>query len=50
MSKIKKLSNKNNFKPSYLNFDNKKYKWKKDIDYRTHPELYYVGKGEQGFK
>ncbi len=37
-----------NSKPSYLNFDNKKYIWKNNIDYRQHPELYRVGKGEQG--
>ncbi|MDT3409292.1 UNVERIFIED_CONTAM: hypothetical protein QE387_003609 [Pseudacidovorax intermedius] len=24
------------------------YPWKPDIDYRLHPELYRVGKGEQG--
>ncbi|WP_395477261.1 DUF4385 domain-containing protein [Rickettsia endosymbiont of Pantilius tunicatus] len=35
-------------KPSYLNFDNKNYKWKNDIDYRKEPEKYRVGKGEQG--
>jgi hypothetical protein len=35
-------------KPSYLNFDNDAYAWKPDIDYRQHPELYRVGKGEQG--
>ncbi|WP_231491427.1 DUF4385 domain-containing protein [Pedobacter sp. Leaf170] len=35
-------------KPSYLNFDIKKYGWKPDIDYRKEPELYRVGKGEQG--
>ncbi len=35
-------------KPSYLDFDNKKYYWKPDIDYKKHPELYKVGKGEQG--
>jgi len=34
--------------PSYLNFDSDKYPWKPDIDYRAHPELYKVGKGEQG--
>ncbi|RZL69356.1 MAG: DUF4385 domain-containing protein [Pedobacter sp.] len=34
--------------PSYLNFDLEKYPWKSDIDYRAHPELYKVGKGEQG--
>ena len=33
-------------KPSYLNFDNNNYYWKKDIDYRANPELYKVGKGE----
>jgi hypothetical protein len=35
-------------KPSYLNFDNKNYKWKNDIDYRKEVEKYRVGKGEQG--
>lgn len=35
-------------KPTYLNFDSKNYLWKKDIDYRAFPELYWVGKGEQG--
>jgi hypothetical protein len=35
-------------KPSYLNFNNDAYAWKPDIDYRKHPELYRVGKGEQG--
>lgn len=34
--------------PSYINFDVSKYKWKGSIDYRAHPELYRVGKGEQG--
>ncbi len=34
--------------PSYLNFDVEKYEWKPDVDYRKHPELYRVGKGEQG--
>lgn len=34
--------------PSYLNFDNKNYPWKRDIDYRKNPHLYRVGKGEQG--
>ncbi len=34
--------------PSYLNFDNASYAWKKDVDYRSNPELYRVGKGEQG--
>lgn len=35
-------------KPSYLNFNSDDYPWKPDIDYRIHPELYRVGKGEQG--
>lgn len=35
-------------RPSYLNFDYKKYKWNKDVDYRKNPEKYFVGKGEQG--
>ncbi|HEX7870347.1 MAG TPA: DUF4385 family protein [Chryseobacterium sp.] len=35
-------------KPSYLNFDRENYQWSSDIDYRKHPELYKVGKGEQG--
>ncbi|WP_027388707.1 DUF4385 domain-containing protein [Chryseobacterium gregarium] len=35
-------------KPSYLNFNSDDYPWKPDIDYRIHPELYHVGKGEQG--
>ena len=35
-------------KPSYVDFDIKKYEWKADIDYRAQPELYKVGRGEQG--
>lgn len=35
-------------KPSYLNFNSEDYPWKSDIDYRKYPELYQVGKGEQG--
>lgn len=35
-------------KPSYLDFDSSDYPWKPDIDYRENPELYKVGKGEQG--
>lgn len=34
--------------PSYLDFDKDNYPWKPDINYRRHPELYRVGKGEQG--
>ena len=29
-------------------FDITKYRWSSDVDYRKHPELYLVGKGEQG--
>ncbi|MFY9589785.1 DUF4385 domain-containing protein [Rickettsia endosymbiont of Halotydeus destructor] len=35
-------------KPSYLNFDNRSYAWRKGLDYREKSELYKVGKGEQG--
>jgi len=35
-------------RPSYLDFDKESYPWKPDIDYRNQPELYRVGKGEQG--
>jgi hypothetical protein len=35
-------------KPSYLHFDKETYPWKPGVDYRNHPELYRVGKGEQG--
>ena len=35
-------------RPSYLNFDPDSYPWKSGIDYRKQPELYQVGKGEQG--
>ena len=35
-------------KPSYLNFDKTKYAWRPDVENREHPELYRVGKGEQG--
>lgn len=35
-------------KPSYLNFNYREYPWKPDVDYRLHPDLYKVGKGEQG--
>ena len=34
--------------PGYLNFEAGSYAWKPDVDYRRHPELYLVGKGEQG--
>ena len=35
-------------KPSYLNFKIDDYPWKTGIDYKKYPELYKVGKGEQG--
>ena len=35
-------------KPTYLNFDVSTYAWKPDVDYRANPQLYRVGKGEQG--
>jgi len=35
-------------KPTYLNFDTDAYAWKPEINYQEHPELYRVGKGEQG--
>ncbi len=34
--------------PSYLDFDKGAYAWRDDIDYRACPDLYRVGKGEQG--
>jgi hypothetical protein len=34
--------------PSYLNFDEAAYGWKSGINYREWPDLYRVGKGEQG--
>src|SRR6478672_2331820 len=35
-------------KPSDLNLDKAKYAWRPNVDYRANPELYRVGKGEQG--
>jgi hypothetical protein len=34
--------------PTYLNFDHSRSHWRPDVDYRANPELYRVGKGEQG--
>jgi hypothetical protein len=34
--------------PGYLNFEHNTYAWKPGVNYREHPELYRVGKGEQG--
>jgi len=42
------MTDKKQRRPSYLNFKERDYPWKKDIDYRKHPECYRVGKGEQG--
>lgn len=33
---------------AHLRFDKDSHPWRPDIDYRTHPEAYRVGKGEQG--
>ena len=35
-------------RPGYLHFKPEDYLWKAEVDYRKHPELYRVGKGEQG--
>ncbi len=35
-------------RPSNLDFDKAHYAWKQDVDYRARPELYRVGRGEQG--
>lgn len=35
-------------KPSYIDFDKKRYAWRPDVDYKKNPEKYKVGKGEQG--
>ena len=35
-------------KPSYVDFDPTTYGWSADIDYRKHPELYRIGRGQQG--
>src|ERR1700750_2896076 len=35
-------------RPSYLDFDKYSYVWKPYINYREQPNLYRVGKGEQG--
>lgn len=34
--------------PSYLNFNAADYPWEPDVNYREQPDLYRVGKGEQG--
>ena len=35
-------------KPSYVDFDPTTYGWSPHIDYRQHPELYKIGRGQQG--
>ena len=35
-------------KPTYIDFDHKNYKWKPNIDYRENPNLYEIGRGQQG--
>ena len=35
-------------KPSYVGFDEKSYSWKAEIDYRSNPHLYQIGRGQQG--
>ena len=34
--------------PSYVDFNEKQYHWKSDIDYRKNPHLYKIGRGQQG--
>ena len=35
-------------RPRNRDFDRSSYPWRPDVDYRANPELYRVGKGEQG--
>ena len=35
-------------RPSYVGFKSNEYHWKPNIDYRENPELYKVGRGQQG--
>lgn len=35
-------------RPSYVDFDSKRYHWKSDVNYRENWQHYRVGKGEQG--
>jgi hypothetical protein len=41
-------SSASNRRPSYLDFDKSAYSWKAGVDYRKNPNLYRVGRGEQG--
>ena len=33
--------------PSYVGFEQDKYPWKPDVDYRKNPHLYKIGRGQQ---
>lgn len=35
-------------KPSYVDFDETKYKWDPSVDYKKNPHLYRIGRGQQG--
>ena len=35
-------------KPSYVDFDEQSYQWKAGVDYRKNPNLYKIGRGQQG--
>ena len=35
-------------KPSYVGLDHKTYKWSSQIDYEREPQLYEIGRGQQG--
>ena len=34
--------------PSYVDFDEESYQWKKGINYKKNPHLYKIGRGQQG--
>ena len=42
------MGDENKIKPTYVDFDYDNYKWKSNIDYRMYPELYHIGRGQQG--
>ena len=35
-------------KPSYVDFEPSTYEWRNDVNYRDNPQLYRIGKGQQG--
>ena len=35
-------------KPSYVDFESSTYQWRNDVNYRDNPQLYRIGKGQQG--